>query len=96
MESPQAECEQKRVHVARALAQETPALLLDEAGAHLDVRHAQALHRLVRAQVRERSLTCVAVMHDLAAAAQYADRVVLLRAGRVVADGSVAEVMRPE
>jgi len=85
--------EQKRVHIARALAQQAPVLLLDEAAAHLDIRHSIALYELVRAEVSERGLACLAVMHDLSAAAQHADRVVLLKAGRVVADGSVAEVM---
>jgi iron complex transport system ATP-binding protein len=85
--------EQKRVAIARALAQEGKVLLLDEAGAHLDVRHAIAVHELVRREVAARGLACVAVLHDLNAAAQYADRVVLLKAGRVVAAGTVPEVM---
>lgn len=85
--------EQKRVAIARALAQDAPVLLLDEAGAHLDVRHAIALHELVAREVAERQLACLAVLHDLNAAAQYADRVVLLKGGRLVADGSIEEVM---
>jgi iron complex transport system ATP-binding protein len=85
--------EQKRTHIARALAQHTPILLLDEAGAHLDIRHAMALYQLVRAEIDTRKLACLAVMHDLEAAAQHADRVVLLKAGAVVAAGPVAEVM---
>jgi iron complex transport system ATP-binding protein len=85
--------EQKRVAVARALAQEAPILLLDEAGAHLDVRHAIAMHELVRREVAERGLACLAVLHDLNAAAQYADRVALLKAGRLLAHGTVEEVM---
>lgn len=85
--------EQKRVAIARALAQQAPVLILDEAGAHLDVRHLLALHELLRREVEERQLACVAVVHDLNLAAQYADRVALLRAGRLVAVGSVPEVM---
>lgn len=85
--------EQKRVHIARALAQAAPILLLDEAAAHLDVRHGIATYELVRAEVTARNIACLAVMHDLNAAAQYADRVILLEEGRVVADGSVDEVM---
>lgn len=88
--------EQQRVHVARALAQQAPVLLLDEATAHLDIRHAQALRELVRQEVHRRSLAALVVVHDLAAAAQIADRIVLMRAGEVVADGAVAEVMTPE
>lgn len=85
--------ERKRVAIARALAQRAPALLLDEAGAHLDVRHVLSLHELVRREVEERQLACVAVVHDLNLAAQYADRVALLVGGRLVAHGTVEEVM---
>jgi len=88
--------EQKRVHIARALAQTAPILLLDEAAAHLDIRHSIALYRLIREEVRARSLACLAAMHDLGAAAHFADRVMLLKAGQVVADGTVDEVMTSE
>lgn len=85
--------EQKRVAIARALAQEAPVLLLDEAGAHLDVRHTIAVHELLHRELLQRDLACVAVLHDLNAAARYADRVALLQAGRIVAEGTVEEVM---
>jgi len=88
--------EQKRVALARALAQDGRVLLLDEAGAHMDVRHLVAAHELVRREVAARQLVCIAVMHDLNAAAAYADRVVLLKAGRVVAVGPPDEVMTAE
>lgn len=86
----------QRVHLARVVAQAAPVLLLDEATAHLDVRHARASLELVRTLVRARRLACVAAMHDLAAAARVADRVALLREGRVYAEGPVADVMTPE
>jgi iron complex transport system ATP-binding protein len=85
--------EQKRVAIARALAQEAQVLILDEPGAHLDIRHSIEVHEVVRREVAERRLACVAVLHDLNAAAQYADRVALLNAGRLVAHGTVEEVM---
>lgn len=85
--------EQKRVAIARALAQEAQVLILDEPGAHLDIRHSIEVHEVVRREVAERRLACVAVLHDLNAAAQYADRVALLKAGRLVAQGTVEEVM---
>jgi iron complex transport system ATP-binding protein len=88
--------EQKRVHIARALAQEPRLLLLDEATAHLDLRHASTICGLVAALVRDRGLTCVMAMHDLNAAARYADRVLVLGHGRVVAVGTPAEVMTGE
>lgn len=85
--------EQKRVAVARALAQEPKVLLLDEPGAFLDVRHQLDLYELLASEVKERALACLVVMHDLNIAAQFADRVVLVKGGRIVASGPVAEVM---
>jgi iron complex transport system ATP-binding protein len=85
--------EQKRVAIARALAQDAQLLLLDEAGAHLDVRHAIAIHEVLRRELAQRELACIAVLHDLNVAAQYADRVALLKAGCIVAEGAIDEVM---
>lgn len=85
--------EQKRVAVARALAQEPRVLLLDEPGAFLDVRHQLDLYELLAAEIARRKIACLVVMHDLNVAAQFADRVVLMKGGRVVAAGAVPEVM---
>ncbi len=85
--------EQKRVAIARALAQEPRVLLLDEPGAFLDVRHQLELYELLATETKERELACLVVMHDLNIAAQFADRIVLLKDGSVVAQGPVAEVM---
>jgi iron complex transport system ATP-binding protein len=85
--------EAKRVAIARALAQGARVLLLDEAGAHLDIRHAEAMYALVQAEARSRRLACLAVMHDLNAAARWADQVVLLQAGKHIAAGPPEEVM---
>jgi len=85
--------EQKRVGIARALAQEPKVLLLDEPGAFLDVRHQLDLYELLASEVKERELACLVVMHDLNVAAQFADRVVLMKAGRVIAAGKVPDVM---
>jgi iron complex transport system ATP-binding protein len=85
--------EQKRVAVARALAQEPRVLLLDEPGAFLDVRHQLDLYELLAAEVKERRLACLIVIHDLNVAAQFADRVVLMKGGTIVAVGTIAEVM---
>ena len=88
--------ERRRVTLARALAQEAKVLLLDEPAAHLDARHAVSVGELVREEVDRRGIACVAVLHDLAAAARWADRVVLLAGGKVRADGPPAEVLKPE
>jgi iron complex transport system ATP-binding protein len=85
--------EQKRVAIARALAQEPRVLLLDEPGAFLDVRHQLDLYELLATETKERELACLIVMHDLNVAAQFADRVVLMKDGSVVAAGPVADVM---
>ncbi len=85
--------EQKRVAIARALAQKTPILILDEANAHLDVRHTIAIHEVLSREIARRRLTVVAVLHDLNAAAQYANDIILMKAGRVVAQGAVEAVM---
>src|SRR5262249_30737335 len=85
--------EQKRVGIARALAQRARVLLLDEPSAFLDVRHQIELYDLLADEVRKRELACVVVMHDLNVAAQYASRVALMKEGRILAMGSVEEVM---
>ncbi len=85
--------EQKRVAVARALAQQPDVLVLDEAGAHLDIRHRIELLSLVRHEIRERNLACLSVMHDLSEVAQNADRVAILHEGRIRAQGTVEQVM---
>lgn len=87
--------ERQRVHLARALAQQPELLLLDEPTNHLDV-HAQLDTLDVVRGLTRRGVTVVAALHDLNLAAQACDHVVLLADGRVVAAGSVEEVLRPE
>ncbi|WP_149785116.1 ATP-binding cassette domain-containing protein [Halorubrum aquaticum] len=84
--------ERQRVLLARALAQETPTLLLDEPTASLDVNHAVATMELVR-DVVDGGRAAVAAIHDLDMAARFCDRIVVLADGRVRADGPPAEVL---
>jgi iron complex transport system ATP-binding protein len=88
--------ERRRVTIARALCQEPEILLLDEPGAHLDVRHAVTVYEIVRGQVDERGAACIAVMHDLGAVARWSDRALLLVDGRERASGPTEEVLVPE
>jgi iron complex transport system ATP-binding protein len=85
--------EKQRVVVARALAQEARIVLLDEPTAALDIGHQQQALELLDLLRAESGLTLVAAMHDLTLAAQYADRMVLLDAGRIVAEGAPADVL---
>jgi len=87
--------EQQRVLLARALAQDTPVLLLDEPTAHLDLRHQSTLLNLVRTLARQDGLAILMALHDLNLVALFADRVVLLAEGRVRIQGSPAEVLTP-
>jgi len=89
--------ERQRVVVARALAQETPVLLLDEPTAHLDIEHQASVLALMRALCREEGKAVLAVVHDLTLAAAYCDRLVMLRpGGTVAAEGRPEEILRPE
>ena len=88
--------ERQRLLLARALAQGSPLLLLDEPTAHLDIGHQLDLLDRVRRLVRDRGLCAVAALHDLNLAARFADRVVVLDHGRLVADGRPGEVLKED
>jgi iron complex transport system ATP-binding protein len=85
--------EAQRVTIARALVQATPLLLLDEPTSSLDVGHQLAMLDLVDELRRERGLAVLSTMHDLTLAAQYADELLLLHQGTVVAAGPPASVL---
>lgn len=86
--------EQARVALARTLAQETEILLLDEPTAALDLHHAETALQHLRALAAS-GRAVVAVLHDLDLASAYADRVVLVAGGRLVADGPPGTALDP-
>lgn len=88
--------ERQRVFLARALVQSAPILLLDEPTSALDIGHQQEVLELVDALRREHELTVLATMHDLSLAGEFADRLVLLANGSVVASGAPSDVLTEE
>jgi len=85
--------QRQRVWIAMVLAQETDVVLLDEPTTFLDVTHQVELLDLLHDLNRERGTTVVMVLHELNLAARYADHLVVMSAGRVVAQGAPAEVL---
>jgi iron complex transport system ATP-binding protein len=86
--------EKARAHLARALAQQAPLLLLDEPTAGLDPAQALGVAEIMRKQARDGAV--VFSTHDVALAARVAPRVVLLHQGHVIADGAPIEVLTPD
>lgn len=85
--------EQQRVLLARALAQNTPILLLDEPTAHLDLHHQALILKLVQQTVKECGLAVLLAIHDLNLVSLYADRVALLVNGHLQREGKPAQVL---
>jgi iron complex transport system ATP-binding protein len=85
--------ERQRATLARALAQDAPILMLDEPTAALDVGRQQQVLEIVDGLRATRGLTVLSTMHDLTLAGQYADRLLLLDRGRLVAAGSAEAVL---
>ena len=87
--------EAARVHLARGLAAEAPYLIADEPAAALDLRHQHAVMALFRTRPAE-GRGVLAVVHDLSLAATYADRLIWMQQGRIIADGTPADTLTPE
>ncbi len=85
--------EQQRVILARALAQDTPVLILDEPTAHLDLTYQIGLLTIVRRICKEKQLSVLVVLHDLNLAARFADEVAVMDKGAIFAHGSPDEVL---
>lgn len=87
--------ELQRVRIARALAQEPTALVLDEPTASLDIAHEMRIFQLLRTS-SEQGMTVLLITHNVNLAARFADRLLLLNRGRVAAEGEVREVFRED
>ena len=85
--------ELQRVFIARALAQETPVLILDEPTAHLDISFQTGIFDTVERVRRSTQVTVLVAMHDLTLAAQYCDRIAALHQGGILAVGRPSEVL---
>lgn len=88
--------QRQRAFVAMVLAQDTDYVLLDEPLTGLDMRHAVAMMGQIRAAADALGKTVILVIHDVNFAAAYADRIVALAGGRLVASGTPAEIITPE
>ncbi len=88
--------ERQRVVLARALATEAKILLLDEPTANLDLAHQALMFRLVRGRCRQSDSAAIVITHDLNLASEFADRIMLLKGGRIFAMGTPEDVLREE
>ncbi|SFR87026.1 iron complex transport system ATP-binding protein [Agromyces sp. CF514] len=88
--------QRQRVWIAMVLAQQTDIVLLDEPTTYLDVTHQLELLDLLTELNRERGTTVVMVLHELNLAARYADHLVVMSAGSIIAEGRPADILTPE
>lgn len=88
--------QRQRAWISLSLAQQTDILLLDEPTTFLDLAHQIEILDLVASLVQEQSKTVVAILHDLNLAARYADHIILLKDGQVLASGNAEQVIQSE
>ncbi len=88
--------ERQRVVFARALAQETPVLILDEATSNLDINYSISLLNLAERRLKKNDNTIVSVMQDINMAAGYCDYLIFMSGGRIEAHGDTRTVLTPE
>ena len=87
--------QRQRAFIAMALAQDTPYVMFDEPTTFLDIRHQVETLDLVR-HLHDAGRTSILVLHDIAQAARYGDRLVVMNAGRIVAEGKPSDVVTPD
>ena len=88
--------EAQRVMIARALAQQPQVLLLDEPTSHLDIRNQLMIHRMMQRLAHDWQMALVCVSHDVTMAGRFADELLLMRSGQVLAMGPPGDVIRQD
>ncbi len=88
--------ELQRVVMARALAQETEVLILDEATSNLDIQHTISIMKVIRQRVLDKGLTVIAAIHDLNLAAAFCDNCLVLKEKNIYANAPVKDIFTPE
>jgi len=88
--------QQQKVIIARALAQEPNILLLDEPTSNLDIKHQLEVMEIIKNLSIEKGISVITAVHDLNLASRYADKIILMKGGRIVCAGSPASVLTPE
>ena len=88
--------QQQKVIIARALAQETEILLLDEPISNLDIKHQLEVMTLLRELSKKHRITSIIVVHDLNIAARFSDKIVMMKSGQVVTHGTPEKVFTKE
>jgi iron complex transport system ATP-binding protein len=85
--------EKQRVVLASALAQQPKMLLLDEPTAALDIKHQLHFHEILKSLQQIQQMTIVTITHDVNLATRYCDRIIVLKDGRVIADGEPSRII---
>lgn len=85
----------QQVFIARALVQEPDVLLLDEPTSNLDIRHQLEVLHTIKSIVRKKGISTIMAIHDLNLAARFADKIVLMNGGEIVAVGDPSSVITP-
>jgi len=88
--------EAQGVMIARALAQQPQVMLLDEPTSHLDIRNQLKIYRMMQRLAHDWGMAVICVSHDVNLASRFADELVLMRSGRIIADGPPRDVVRAE